>query len=111
MIASTAPVVCVALPILTVSVPASTNNKLATVSPFTAKFTSASAELMLTIPPPASVISSPEITMLPNLPDVAITLPALTLPVALINPPVIMFPPVTLAVALTVVASTLPINV
>ena len=110
LIASAAPVVCTLLPILIVSVPASTNKMLAVVSPFTAKFTSASAELMFTTPL-VSVISSPEITMLPNLPDVAIALPASIFPVAETYPPVSTLPPVTLPVALTVVASTLPMNV
>ena len=48
-------------------------------------------------------MSSPLITILPPLTDVApITLPPLTLPVALINPPVNILPPVMFPVALAV---------
>ena len=75
---------------------------LATVSPLTAKSTSAPAVLKFTRPF-VSVISSPLITMLPpcNAPAVAI-LPPVMLPVALAVPPVAILPPVIVAVALTV---------
>ena len=71
-------------------------------SALTAKSTSAPAVLKLTRPF-VSVMSSPLITILPPLTDVApITLPPLTLPVALINPPVNILPPVMFPVALAV---------